>query len=401
MRKDWKYILYLSLAFGLFLVVKLMEPQSYDWTPTYEATDKNPFGAYVLNELLPSVFKEKKISISNQTAYELKDSLKQKDNLIIIAHTLNTGKEDTEILLKHVEQGACVFISAQSFYGTLADTLKLSTTDYLFEQGLGGQGKDTSYLKFVNPGLDTSQHYFFKRSNVHNYFDKFDSIHTTLIAENNFHQPVTIRTRWGKGNFIFNCTPLAFTNIYALKGNNPQFISTSLSYLPIEDVYWTEYYSVGRQEASTPLRFILTHAPLAWAYYISIISLLLFMAFEAKRKQRVIPIVPPLENTSLEFVGTIGNLYYQRSDHKNIAEKKILFFFEHVRSRYMLTLTGAGESLASILAKKSGHGVEEVRNLFLAFDFVRKQEKITGQELIELNASIEEFMSPVPAVRPK
>ncbi len=32
MKRDWKYMLYLSLAFGLFLVVKLMEPRRYDCT---------------------------------------------------------------------------------------------------------------------------------------------------------------------------------------------------------------------------------------------------------------------------------------------------------------------------------------------------------------------------------
>lgn len=391
MRRDWKYILYLSLAFGLFLTVKLMEPRQYDWTPTYAVEDKNPFGAYVLNELLPNLFKGKKVTISNRTIYELKDSLKDGESMIILTHSFRSEKEDTEVLLQHVAKGASVFIGAESFHGKLADTLKLTTYDYFFTDGMQKQRKDTSYLTFVNSRFDTLHHYIFKRDNIHNYFGTFDSTRTAVIAKNDLHQPVAIRMRWGKGSFILTCVPLAFTNIYALKSDNHEFVAASLSYLPKTDVHWTEFYSVGRMEASTPLRFILTNPPLAWAYYITVFSLLLFMIFEVKRKQRIIPIIPPLENTSLEFVGTIGNLYYQRSDHKNIAGKKIIFFFDHLRTRYLLNPHTPDENFVSLLAKKAGKREEQVRQLFEMIGRVQKQTSIKKEDLIELNTLIEKF----------
>jgi hypothetical protein len=391
MKKDWKYILYLSIAFGLFLIVKLTGPKQFNWTPTYASEDKNPFGAYVLKELLPELFKGKKLDISNQTIYELKDSLRSGENVIILTHGFNGEKEDTKALLEHAEKGATVFIAAQSYYGKLADTLKLVTFDYLFRNGLYEQRKDTSYVRFVNPQLDSSRHFVFKRDNIHNYFGKFDSTRTTVIAENDYHQPVAIRVSWGKGAFILNCIPLAFTNIYTLSGTTNEFVSTSFSYLPQVNSHWTEYYSIGRMESSTPLRFILTREPLAWAYYVSIISLLLFMIFESKRKQRIIPIVKPLENTSLEFVGTIGNLYYQRSDHKNIAEKKIIFFFDQVRTRYFLNPNSPGENFISLLAKKAGKGEEQVRKLFDIIARIQGKSSINENELVELNTLIEKF----------
>ena len=160
MKRDWKYLLYLSLAFGLFLLVKLTEPRQYDWTPTYAVEDKNPFGAYVLNELLPDLFKAHKVAVSNKTIYELKDSLKEGESDIILTHSFRSEKEDAEVLLQHVAKGASVFIGAESFYGKLADTLKLSTYDYLFRDGMQEQRKDTSYLTFVNPRFDTLHHIF-------------------------------------------------------------------------------------------------------------------------------------------------------------------------------------------------------------------------------------------------
>ena len=241
--------------------------------------------------------------------------------------------------------------------------------------------------------MDTSHLFFFKRDNIPNYFDSFDSTRTAVIAENKFGEPVSIRIHWGKGNFILNCTPLAFTNIYSLTGKNDEFVASSLSYLPVSDTHWTEYYSVGRMEASTPLRFILTHEPLAWAYYIALISLLLFMVFESKRMQRIIPIIQPLQNTSLEFVGTIGNLYYQRHDHKNIADKKITFFFEHIRTRYQVNPVVQDENFVISLAKKSGKGVDEVRDLLQLIAQIRSRVIISQEDLIELNQLMEKFNS--------
>ena len=389
MKRDWKYLLYLSLAFGLFLLVKLTEPRQYDWTPTYAVEDKNPFGAYVLNKLLPDLFKAHKVVVSNKTIYELKDSLNEGESVIILTHSFRSEKEDTEVLLQHVAKGASVFIGAESFYGKLADTLKLSTYDYLFRDGMQEQQKDTSYLTFVNPRFDTLHHYIFKRGNIHNYFGTVDSTRTTIIVKNDVHQPVVIRMTWGKGSFILACVPLAFTNIYTLKGDNHEFVAALLSYLPKADVHWTEFYSVGRMEARTPLRFILTNPPLTWAYYITMVSLLLFILFEAKRKQRIIPIIQPLQNTSLEFVGTIGNLYYQRSDHKSIAGKKIIFFFDQVRTRYLLNPNAPEESFVSLLAKKTGKSEALVRQLFGMIGRIQKQASIKKEELIGLNTLIE------------
>src|SRR4051812_49265737 len=105
MKKDWKYILYLTIAFGIYIVVKLSGPKEFDWTPTYASEDKNPFGAFVLRELLPGLFKENQIRITNKTLYELKDSLKPKQNILILAHSYRGDKEEVRVLLDHVNDG--------------------------------------------------------------------------------------------------------------------------------------------------------------------------------------------------------------------------------------------------------------------------------------------------------
>src|SRR5688572_16376116 len=253
MGKDWKYILYISLAFGLFVAVKLLSPKKYDWSMTFAHDDKNPYGAYAFNNLLPELFPDQNVLHSYKTLYEIKDSLRGSENIVIIGSNFSADKEDTETLLRHVENGGSAFISAEYFWGHFSDSLGLTTYDYFFRSGGVFGKRDTSYLKFANTQLDTVKEFYYRRDNIHNYFSQFDTARTTVIAKNDYNYPVTIRMQVGKGNLILNSTPLVFSNIYLLSLNNHEFVSKTLSYLPVQDVAWTEYYHLGRMEVTTPL----------------------------------------------------------------------------------------------------------------------------------------------------
>jgi hypothetical protein len=395
LRKDWKYIVYIGLAIALYAAVNLMAPKQFNWTVTLAHDDKDPYGTFVFNELLPSIFKAHEITLSNQTIYELKDSLKHSKNLVIISSSFSGDKPDSDVLLEQVSNGANVFISASYFWGHFSDTLQVSTYDYAFttEDGAILHQKDTSHLKFASVSLDTTQHFNFKIGDIPNYFQKFDTTRTTVIARNVYNQPVTIRVNYGKGNFILNCTPLALTNVYMLYENNSKFISSTLSYLPQRDVIWTEYYQLGRRESNSPLRFILTNESLSWAYYLTIGSIIIFMIFEAKRKQRIIPVLRPPANTSLEFVSTIGNLYYQHGDHKNMAEKKVNYLLDQIRSRYFLRTNEINDDFISQLASKSGNSKDEVLMLFNTINYISSSTIISPGQLVDLNEKIERFLA--------
>jgi hypothetical protein len=393
MGKDWKYILYISAAFGLFVLVKLLGPKQYNWAVTYAHEDKNPYGAYALNELLGSVFPEDKINRSYKTIYEIGDSLDSQSNILIISSGFSGGKEDADVLLTHVGNGGTAFIAAQYFWDHFADTLKITTQDYLFKDDGIFTKNDSSALKFANHRLDSVKEFYFRRDNIHNYFSRFDTTRTTVVVKNDRNMPIAIKVEWGKGNFILCTTPLIFTNIYLLSGDNHELAAGMLSYLPDAPLEWTEYYQMGRMEIGTPLRFVLTTEPLRWAYYILIISTLLFMIFELKRKQRIIPVITPLPNTTLEFVSTIGNLYYQQHEHKNIAEKKIQFLLDYVRTTYWLSTSNLDALFIENLAKKSGKPVADVNDLIKSVTAIQSKDKITAAELTSFNKQMEQFMS--------
>ncbi|QOI96434.1 MAG: hypothetical protein HRU69_02580 [Flammeovirgaceae bacterium] len=393
MRKDWKYIAYLLAAVAVYLIVKMVSPREIDWTITFYHKDKNPHGTYALNELMPNLFQGKKIYLSNLTVYEWYDSVNTPVNFISFSTTFKPGKEDVESLLRNIHEGGTAFIAAQYFDGTFADTLNLGTSDYFFDSSFSDMfnRNDSSYLEFTNPDLPALEKNVFPRKNIHNYFSSFDSTRTQVIAVNDLDLPVTLKITWGKGSLYVNSTPLVFTNVYLLQGSNYQFIERSLSHLPVADTYWTEFYHLGRMEAATPLRFILSNEPLAWAYYVSIAALLLFILFEIKRTQRVIPVIKPLGNSTLEFVRTIGNLYYQSADHKNIAEKRIAFFIDQLRNKHNIKMHHLSDDLVHTISSKTGNSLEEVNILAKQIQIIQNKPAITADELTALSKKLDSF----------
>ena len=387
--KDWKYILYVVLAICVFAGIKLISPKQYNWTVTFAAEDKNPYGGYILSQLLPSVFPGATIEHTYQTLYEIKDSLRRNGNILVVCTRFQSETADSQALLDFVHQGGSAFISAQHFWGTLQDSLGLGTADYFWKYGNLLNRNDSAYLQFTSPSFDTTQRFYFRRDNIPNYFDNFDSLKTSVIARNDLGLPVTLRIKWGNGNLIVNSTPFMFTNIYLLSGENNSLVSGLLSYLPSDDLQWSEYYQFGRMEARSPLRFILKTEPLKWAYYLSVFALLLFIVFEMKRRQRVIPVIKPPENTTVQFVTTIGNLYYQNREHRNVAEKKILFLLDKIRSKYWLNTNKLDDDFVTMLSRKSGKPEDDIRSLFTTIGEIRSSQSIGQDSLVRLNTQIE------------
>ena len=389
MKKDWKYIAYLAIAVGIYLAIKLLSPREFDWRITYHHEDKNPFGAFALGQLIGDLFPS--VSNSNLTLYELYDSLESPANFLSISTTFAPGEEDANILLDNVEKGGTAFISAQHFYGFFADTLSIGTDDILFNPDFNFNTGDSIELIFSNPIFLGKERYSYPYKNIHNYFESIDSARASIVTENEHGLPVTIQIGWGKGSLFLNTTPMAFTNFYLLSGTNDGFVETSLSHLPSRALIQTEFYHLGRMESGTPLRFILRNEPLRWAYYLTVLSILLFMIFEAKRKQRIIPIVKPLANTTLEFIGTIANLYMQKRDYKNIAEKKIIYFLDSIKHHYLLDLFHPTDELIRTLARKSENEPDQVVALFKQIESIQNKPSVTESELITLSNSIEKF----------
>lgn len=390
-RKQYTPYLLIALVLLLFVLAEFLIPKPLNWTISLSAKDKNPYGAYGLKEVLPDLFPGQDLQNVHLTIYET-DSLPDKINFLILAQNFAPDQQDTRVLLEKVSKGAKVLMAASSFGGPLADSLNLHTQNLLFETLTGPQSqleRDSAFIRFQHPAFRKSR-FAYTLAAAPNYFDSLPAA-SRVLALNHQNKPVLIGHSWGKGEIFVSSTPLAFTNYYLLEGNNHHFIEAALSLLPVGPLLWTEYYQLGRMEAQTPLRFILSNRALRWAYYFGMSILLLFILFSLKRRQRPIPAMQPPENTSLQFAASIGNLYFQQGNHQHIARKKIIYLSEYIRTHYRLDAAWHDPDFPGRLAQKSNKPLEEVQDLNDQVQQAETAREYSAAELLRLHKSIRAF----------
>ena len=130
-----------------------------------------------------------------------------------------------------------------------------------------------------------------------------------------------------------------FTNYFLLHKNNLAYFFNAVSVLPadVRSITWNEYYLYKpkeKQRNPNLFRVLWRYPAFRWALITGLGSLLLYILLGMRRKQRSIPVTPRLKNESLDFVKTMGRLYYDRKDHHDMASKMAIHFQEHLRVRY-------------------------------------------------------------------
>lgn len=401
MDKKSKIILVIfSLVIIGIIITEIVRPKPINWRPSYTASSKIPFGCYVLYHELSSIFDNSDIDMVEESVY---DVLVDRDksigsNYIFINEYINLDKQETNQMLDYVSDGNTIFISATGFGGYLADTLNISIeSDYNLKEG--STKLSLTHKEFQSKKFDLS------RGVYNSHFTSVDSTNTTILGHitylkedfiddkppQKFRRANFIKTKFGDGHFILNTTPQAYSNFYMLKGNQ-DYVSHTFSYLEDKDVlYWDNYKKAGRAIINSPMRFVLNQPALKWGYYLMITGVLLFVFFKSKREQRIIPVIEPLKNSSVEFAQAVGSLYNQNKDFTDLINKKLNYFLEYIRSHFHIDTSILNEKTIQVLASKSGKGMEETKNLIEFIIKLKNKTTHNEQDSIELNKKITAF----------
>ena len=384
-KKNLKFLIPITITIVLLTIIKIAEPEEVDWTKSFARNDKIPFGGYIIYDLAQSLFPDKKIVLKEFPIYNiLKDNYYSGTNYVFINAYFSPDKLDTEYLLNYVAEGNNVFISAFGIYGDLADSLRIKTYDMFFSE-------DSVNINFNLPELKSENGYSYIRGNFENYFSEYDTLLVQVLGRSEEKNVNFLRIRYGDGNFFLNTVPLAFTNFHLLNSENNEYVYKALSHLTVQETFWDDHYKDGNKFNASALQYILSQESLKWAYYIILVSVVLFIFFYGRRKQRIIPVIPPLTNTTIEFVETVGNLYYQQKDFKNIAEKKISYFLDYIRNKYFIKTSSFDEESIQKIADKSSIPPVEIKSIIREIENINHSQKITEEELVNINFQIEKF----------
>ncbi|MBC7449018.1 MAG: hypothetical protein H7330_13270 [Hymenobacteraceae bacterium] len=446
---DTRFRIYLGVLVALLVLYAVAEsqrPPELRWDHTYQNQDKIPFGTYALVELLPDLFgtdevtitrepiinqiqnhspptgdyvserkmvKGKSVMVQDTTHYtfwqmtaadsssrleEGKESTTKRPhairayNYLVVTPQLEVDSSNLQKLLSFAAAGHHVFLAADNLPDNLLSRLGLVQQPYL----LGGRAvppADTVRLQFA--GDSTSRAYRFARGDISVHFRQASprpNPALTTLAADAAGRAVLVRVRRGFGDITLCSVPTAFTNYFVLRPQTAGFAWQALSSLPPGPVWWDEYTKQGRAGSDSLLRVVFKHPALKAGFWLLLAGGLLLLFVHGRRRQRVIPVLKPLPNNTLQFVRTVAGLYRQGDNHAAIAHRKIDLFLDFLRVRYKEPTDDlTAETFRALLTQKSGLPRADVNELLRRISGVRASSYVSDGELLWLSQTLSEF----------
>lgn len=389
---------------GIAFLFKEQKP--IDWSPTFLNVEKKPYDTYISYRLLNDIFPDGSVESTRKypsntleyTDYYIEDYDYEQDehltSYIFVNKTFTCSEYDLEYLLDLAYYGGNVFISSESFAQNLLDSVYIGVNK---EDIFWGNNKDTIYQLIDYP----DRKYNFKSILTKNsFYIKDDSPYTyrilgTQVLKNGIVKGISfIQINYGDGKIYLHANPVAFTNVCMLDSTKYDYAFRCLSYLPkSSEVIWDESqkdYPFDYRETNL-FKVIVRYKPLLMALIVTIVAGILFMLFRSKRTQRIIPVIKPPKNTSLEFLDTISNLYYIKADSPSIAEYRYNFFMDIVRKKYYLSTETINDEFVKTLSLKSNVEIDTIERIFELYKYIKNSGGVSNKTFIEFNDALEKF----------
>lgn len=379
----------------------------------------NPTGTYLLYQLLKT-FENTRSLRAFQTTYEhpLYEKLpfnnsNSKPNLYVsIVDEQYLDYSDAQHLIDFVEKGNYAFIAAEYFDPNLM-------TDIVgFEEPNDNYFYDTIIpFNFIHPDYVQPKELILKNAELNSFghpkytfFNLFDpsTINTDyvkIINVKGFEESPCILIKIKKGMILLHSIPSNFGNLNLLSDDGKTHAEIIFSHFPECNIYWhqnygkySEYNGVSKpkknkkpkqKSRNSPLQFILKQPALLWAFILFIIGIVIYILIFTKRQQRVIPILPSKENSSLQFIDVISKLYFQQKQHNKLVHHIRNSFGLFVRERYYINILLNEEDLIIRLSEKSGIDIERIHAILTKLN--NQNSKISEQQLVELYQQLNYF----------
>ena len=428
------YLLGIALLFAGYITLEYNRPKPLDWSRTFINKDKIPYGTFALYDQLPRLLGSDSIEAVRLPVYSQLTGLAPDDdaarairttqeklpkqapdssiaeqppvaiplrngraNYLFVNESFELSRPDAQALLQFVARGNDAFVAAQSFDEApqlLRDSLGFGTKDaklVTHQRPKGLPVVDSVDLRFSNralaaaylrlPGTDVEQRLVVDSGRV-----------GRTLATDAQGRAVLVRLDHGQGHFYLCTAPLAFTNYYLLRPRSTAFAAAALAYLPARRTWWDEYQKQGPAGEQSLLRVVFAHEALRYAYYLTLAGGLLLALMAARRRQRIIPTIRSLPNTTLLFTRTVAGLYRQGNSHALIAEKKVGLFIDYLRTRFQETSPDFGDAdFRERLSQKAGLPRPRVDELLRLVNFARTAPRMTDQQLLQLSRALSDF----------
>ncbi len=312
-----------------------------NWQGNYNYNGKDALDLWLFNSLLKDDY----------NVVEGRDSLEVepvKKTMIVVDNWVRFSYTEFENIMDDVSEGSTLLIVGNSInlngddiehvYGDdiTADSLALNIDSVEYFVGFESRHKGNKHfeqfqdLQFElienNAILDVLLADFYTTNYIDTLFENKRKI---------LRDTMMVCYQIDEGKICIHNAPYLFSNIAASQDFYLPHYKRILSTVANENIVLIKQGQKS-SKAESPLKYILNQRSFRWAYYLAVLTVILYVIFGGKRKQAVIPLVNKKKNTSMEFVYTVSRLYKNQKRHDRLALKMKANFMNFVENKYFI-----------------------------------------------------------------
>ncbi len=397
MDKNRKTAIAIAIAAVVLLGVLYFLAQGkerYIWSETYNDDGVQPYDLSLFKGVLEKSATEFTVleGLFADTSY-----LESSGNtMIYVAGYAWIDSTEAALLKQFVEQGNNLLISSRIAGKTLrylvdcgvedGETLSESKESESIMVEEGGRSSELSFDQYNQPGIHSWI-----------YFKDLACVEAAGFVEiNGDKYPNLVEKQMGEGKLLLHSTPLVFTNYHFRNDSAFNYVNGLMAKADGETYYYLEpgfspSPSDGPNIGESPIKFILAHQSLKWAWYLTIVLSFLYILNSMRRKQRAIPVVALPENQTSAYLDMVYQLFRKEGSHRDIVQSQVKLLQSFLRNRYNLNAHKLNDDFYELASAKLKLDKNYIEQFFKQLERSRYNSTLNDSELIKIDREITEF----------
>ncbi len=342
-------ILLIAVLIGYLYYSNKETKTVYKWHKTLNNSEKEPYDIGLFLKLIKQESRNVTV-LADEMRYTLGDEESNQVTYLFIGESYYLNKEELNTLLQFVKRGNHAMIITESLPDTLLQALTVYGQPLKLNRIVAEEVElkssnvhskfGTQKLRFKgysNTDISSVDWNFFADSEYKDYPDFITSFAPMSTLDGKVNQAYFT---FGQGSIRINTSPILFSNYILSSRPYLDYANEMMNGLKMDRLIIDNFSNQPKDDAErmqrnspSPLSYILAHKELRMAWYLLLGTALLFLLFKAKRVQRIIPVLERKRNTTKAFVETMSGLFYNQSNHKEMAVLKMHLFQFFLKSK--------------------------------------------------------------------
>ena len=390
-----------ALGIGLFWILyERTEVTDFMWNKSYHPMSEDPYSTSGFFSILKDHYEDSKMVARYKDT--IISEIESSGN-VLIHFSSTVGRyyfEDSESsIYEWIEQGNTALIASQGIYiNSLIDDIYISTTtapedsiitiEYCNSLPL----TDLQKRYKVSP-YDQLANDYYGDNLIFNNPEALDSIDAESLIHLNEDCIIFLRIPIGEGTLLLHALPDLYTNYALHQEVFTPHLNYTLELLPEDPemiiIDHDIYQKFSTSYSTSPIRFILDHASLRWAYFVLLGTILLYFLFKGKRRLRPIPVIRKPVNSSIDYAETLATLYAGQDKNEDLIPHFNEIFYHHVKEKYFILKNDP--DFTEKLSRKAEFPKNKIQAILSHFSAIENKSTINNHQLGLIYGRLEDF----------